>query len=77
MIPYEWRRDPNAYQYFFKFKKQSEATDLESSEENLEHVECVICMSKIIYEIDVDGNLINLKQSQPETEMTSVSHAHF
>ena len=62
MIPYEWRKDPNAYQYFYKF----------SSTENSvpeEHHECVICMNKIIYHVDSDGNLINDKA----TEMHPVS----
>ena len=53
MIPYEWRRDPNAHQYFHKFTRNTE-----------EHQECVICMNKVSWEIDAQGNLINESQQE-------------
>jgi hypothetical protein len=61
MVPYEWRKDPNAYQYFNKFGKNRGVASVEGENQhsNEEHVECVICMSKIIWEIDADGSLVN------------------
>jgi len=61
-IPYKYRRNPNAYNYFFKFSSRT-TNDPERSEYSTEeHVECVICMNKIIYEIDEDSNLVGEKQ---------------
>ena len=58
-MPYKYRRDPNAYNYFFKLKTNPNPSDPESTDyQSEEHTECVICMSKLIYEIDQDGNLI-------------------
>ena len=76
MVPYEWRRDPNAYQYFYKFAK---ARSDGSSAHNEEHVECVICMNKIIWEIDAEGSLINEQSLELATlsssnRGSSVSH---
>lgn len=64
-VPLEWRRDPNAYNYYFKFSKRpASSNDPEIAEyQEEEHIECVICMNKIIYELDRDGNLINLNQN--------------
>lgn len=60
-MPYEWRRDPNAYNYFFKFSRRSarSSTDPERADYQAEeHIECVICMNKIIWEVDPDGVLV-------------------
>lgn len=63
-MPYELRRDPNAYNYFFKFSRRAGSSDPERAESQPEEdMECVICMNKIIYDIGRDGNLINLPGS--------------
>jgi hypothetical protein len=60
-VPYELRKDPNAYNYFFKFsnKKKRSINDPERASIQLEeHIECVICMNQIQYEVDVDGIMV-------------------
>jgi hypothetical protein len=54
------RRDPNAYNYFFKFSTRARsANDPERAQyQEEEHIECVICMNKICYEVDIDGVII-------------------
>ena len=37
-----------------------------------EHIECVICMNKICFEVDVDGVMI-LDDQHQEVEMTEIS----
>ena len=60
-VPYELRRDPNAYNYFFKFSRRAGSNDPERADSQPEeNIECVICMNKIIYEIGTDGNVIDL-----------------
>lgn len=58
-VPYEWRKDPNAYNYFFKFSQRARSNDNErgNSLED-ENIECVICMNKISLEVDADGVLV-------------------
>lgn len=71
-IPYDLRRDPNAYNYFYKFKKRpTSQNDPEvASYQAEEHIECAICMNKIIWEIDQEGNLIN---DEKQIEMTEIA----
>ena len=70
------RRDPNAYNYFHKFSTGARTSnDPERAEQQEEeHIECVICMNKISYEVDHDGIIIC--NPQQETEMTEVSHSN-
>jgi len=63
-VPYEWRRDPNAYNYFFKFTTETTEDSQRTSYSQEEHTECVICMNKIIHAIDKDGNLIDARQTE-------------
>lgn len=73
-VPYNMRKDPNAYNYFFKFSRRPRSsTDPEiAAYQEEEHIECVICMNKICYEVDQDGVII--QESVPrEQEMTEVS----
>jgi len=61
-VPYEIRKNPNAYNYFFKFsnkKKIRNPNDPERAFVQLEEqTECVICMNQIQYEVDVDGVIV-------------------
>ena len=59
-VPIEMRRDPNAYNYFFKFntRVRTESDPERAEYQAEEHIECVICMNKIIYDVDMDGVII-------------------
>jgi hypothetical protein len=61
MVPVEWRRDPNTYNYYFKFATGERRSGLpaRAAEQPEEAVECVICMNKIIWEVDGEGNVID------------------
>lgn len=66
MVPAEWRRDPNAYNYYFKFARgvRREGQPARAAEQPEEAMECVICMNKIIWEVDAEGTLVE-KDQQP------------
>lgn len=69
-MPFELRRDPNAYNYFFKFSRRAGSNDPERADSQPEeNIECVICMNKIIYEIGSDGNVINLTGNTSGTQI--------
>lgn len=61
-IPYKLRRNPNAYNYFFKFSNRSSTRGPNDPEraphQEEEHIECVICMNKIIWEVDTEGSIV-------------------
>lgn len=69
MVPAEWRRDPNAYNYYFKFSRGGRRAGLpaRAAEQPEEAIECVICMNKIIWEVDAEGNVVD-KDRQPVAE---------
>ena len=66
------RRNHNAYNYFFKFSVRARSTtdpELAQHQEE-EHIECVICMNKICYEVDLEGTIVT---DALEIEMTEVT----
>ena len=59
-VPLELRRDSNAHIYFFKFARARGANDPERAQhQEEEHIECVICMNKICYEVDWQGLIVS------------------
>lgn len=68
------RRDPNAYNYFYKFNTRARGSNdpERAAHQEEEHIECVICMNKICFEVDVDGVMI-LDDQHQEVEMTEIS----
>ena len=61
-MPKILRRDPNSYQYYFKFSKRRQflgGNDPERADfQAEEHIECLICMNQIMWEVDVEGGLV-------------------
>ena len=70
-VPYELRKDPNAYNYFFKFQnRRRSANDPErAGHQEEEDVECVICMNKISIEVDVDGIIVTKGSSEESSNL--------
>jgi uncharacterized protein with PQ loop repeat len=63
-VPLSWRLDPNAHNYFCKIGRPK--NDPESAEE--ENVECVICMNKIIWEVE-DGTCVVAGPGRQQSEI--------
>lgn len=63
-VPLSWRLDPNAHNYFHKIGRPK--NDPESAEE--ENVECVICMNKIIWEVE-DGTCVVAGPGRAQSEI--------
>ena len=52
-MPYAWRRNPNAYNYYRKIR-QGSSGDIEMQEIN-EEEDCVICMNPIAIEVEQES----------------------
>ncbi|CDW77339.1 ring-finger-containing ubiquitin ligase [Stylonychia lemnae] len=68
-VPIEWRRNPNAYNYYFKFSNKNSQINQDIETQEINQVEeCVICMNPLRYQVNqVNDQMITV--NDPEQTM--------